>query len=307
MRADKGKWARLTQGRKRFLYFLYAGAWICFFLYRLFPSEQVTAYLSDRLAVAAPGYTAAIGSLKPVFPPALRAGTVDLMYRRQPVLRIEEVRIAPRLEGIIKWRPYFSFKGKACGGRFEGRSAVERSGGRREAHLNLTVVGIDLEKVPRLKELTGHGISGSLEGQAALTTVGPTAETMTAEIVVTGAVIDTPAAVMSVRRLRFSRVAADLALERGTLLVHQCSFSGPQMDGDIAGTIAVKRPIGASRLALTGSARPHAEFLATIQGSQEIPSGLLKIIGLSGFSFRFSGSYDMPAVSLAPGGTDNRS
>jgi type II secretion system protein N len=306
LKADPLKWAHAAAARKRIFYLLYAGAWVCFFAYRLFPSQAVIVYLSDRIAVAAPGYSVAIGSLKPVFPPALRAKTVTLVHGQQKVLHVDELRIRPRLKGIFGLRPLFSFTGKAWGGSFEGRTEPEPYDSGKGLRLQMRFAGIALERIPRVRELTGHGISGSLGGRAALTTGGLDHKQMTAAVVIAGAVIDTPTPVMGVSRLRFDRVAADLALSEGNLSILQSSFDGPQINGRIGGTIAMRHPIGASRLDLEGSVRAHAEFLAQVQGARAIPSVLRKTIGEDGFSFRFSGTYAAPAVTLAPGPSGKR-
>jgi hypothetical protein len=112
---------------------------------------------------------------------------------------------------------------------------------------------------------------------------------------------------MGVSRLRFDRVAADLAFDRGKPAALESTFDGPQLKGKIAGTIAFKRPIGDSRLDLEGTVRPHAEFLARVRGASALPPVVRKTIGESGFTFRFSGTCDAPAMALVPGAPAKRS
>ncbi len=301
MKPDPTRRERTGSGRRRLFYLLYAGFWVCFFAYRLFPSAQVAAFLSDRLGAAAPEYSLVIDALAPAFPPALKARGVSLHHRLEELIRLDEVRVAPRLEGILRLRPAVSFKGRACGGSFEGRTEVEPLDPGQRIRLHLAFSGIALEAVPRLAALTGHALAGMLEGRAVVTAGGPAPREMTAALVLAGAVIDPPAPVLAVRRLRFDRVAADIAFSQGKLSILEGRFNGPQMDGSISGTIAVERPLTASRLDLRGAVRPHAEFLAKLEEPLPVPSNLRKAIAESGLSFRFSGTYGTPAVALAPG------
>lgn len=286
---------------KRVFYLAYFGLLVCVFAYILFPADRMSAALSDRLCFAAPGCSVAIDRLRPTFPPGIHAAGVRLAFKNRDVIQIDSLKIAPRLLTLIQRQPSVSFKGSAYGGRFDGRTETVADGQGRHSVVNLKMSGIGLEKMARLRELTGHAVAGVLEGTMVVSTAGGVAESMSAALKVSDAVIETPAPVMTVSRFRFDRVAADIALGHRRLSIDGCRFQGPQMDGQIAGTIAVMRPFGASRIDLKGTLRPHTEFLATIKGALAASADFRRTVGEEGLSFQFSGTYDRPRIALAPG------
>jgi hypothetical protein len=120
-------------------------------------------------------------------------------------------------------------------------------------------------------------------------------------LTVSGAVIESPAALTPVKRWTFDRLAGEVAFSGRGLTLTGGTFKGPQLDGRLAGRVFFAPAPGAARLELEGWAQPHPEFLSALGKALSVSTDDRRTLAQNGFAFRFGGTWDQPQITLAPG------
>ncbi len=278
------------------IYFL---SLVALFLYTLFPSETVKRHLSERFQRAAPECALTVVGLALAFPPGLKADGLKVDCLDREVVVATDVTLTPRWTDLLAGGFSADISGAAYGGMIRSRIEYQDQSDRPRWSTTAHVAGVDLFRAAAIRDWTGYGIAGRLEGDFRLELAA--AHPADATLTIIEAVIDPPAPVMNVRRLQFDRVTARLAVDRRLLTLTEVEFSGPQLDGRMAGLVFLKETVGTSRLDLEGWARPKTEFLAGLDGVADATFEDRRLIAENGFSFHFGGTCDYPEVSIWPG------
>ena len=94
--------------------------------------------------------------------------------------------------------------------------------------------------------------------------------------------------------LDFNDIQMEAKLTNKNLGITSCILKGPQVDGDISGSITLSDVFEQSRLNLTGTLKPHPDFIATLP-QNIIPRNL---IGPNGINFKIMGTLENPNFAL---------
>ena len=288
----------MKPSKKSLLYTAYIIGITIFFLWFLFPSDTLKAYLTYRLTQGNSDVTVTIGRIKPILPPGITLQDVGIARQGMTVIKLASLRVMPELLTLFSDRISLNLKGRGYQGNLNGH--VELEGGSQKNGLKIdgNVAGIQLQQISILKQLSDHDISGSLNGTFAYTDSKPN-PSLSGNLSLSNCRIILAAPVFSQKSFDFKDIKADLTLQNNMLVIKKLNAKGNQLDLDLAGNVALNATDpAANNLNLTGTVKPHHVFLAKIEN--EIPTNLLrsKKGGMSAISFRVDGTLDEPGFSL---------
>ena len=154
----------MRPSKKTLLYTAYIFGITIFFLWYLFPSDTLKAYLAYRLTLGKPDVTVTIDRVKPILPPGIQLQDVAFARQNKPLLNLASLNVMPELRSFFSDRTVMDFKSRAYQGSLSGR--LELGGGRQGEgiKINGNLAGIQLQQVSLLKQLSEHEISGVLNG-----------------------------------------------------------------------------------------------------------------------------------------------
>lgn len=280
------------------LYIIYVLAAACIFLYYLFPSHLISAFIADKVSEAHPDYAAVTEQAAPVLPPGIKLHNVTLTHLDDPVLRISEIRVKPALLTLFKPQKTYTFKGRTAGGSFEGTAAIDRETAAGQAQLNLNLAGIQIRNIPFLQKVARYPLSGILSGRVTYEKSRRPQGRASATLNLAEAVVELPIPMLGLDRLSFQYIDSEMTLAGRRVQISKCTFTGNQMDGAISGMIMLRDPVENSQLRLNGTVQPHSDLMAGLG------QGLAKMIlpgnkiGKNGLKFKIRGTLANPDVSL---------
>jgi len=288
----------MKPSKKSLLYTAYIIGITIFFLWFLFPSDTLKAYLAYRLTQGNSDVTVTIGRIKPILPPGITLQDVGIARQGMAVIKLANLKVMPALRSLFSGRITLNLKGRVYQGNLSGH--VELEGGSQKNGLKIDgrVAGIQLQQLSILKQLSDHDISGSLDGTFTYTDARPN-PSLAGNLSVSNCRITLAAPVFSQKSFDFKDIKADLTLQNNTLIIKKLNAKGNQLDLDLAGNmVLIAADPGANKLNLTGTVTPHHVFLAKIEN--DIPANLLRNrkTGRTAISFRVDGTMDEPGFSL---------
>ena len=254
--------------KKILLYFIYITGITAFFVYYLFPSENVNEYIAFKLKEANPDISLKISRIKPAFPLGLKFYAANLLHRNNPVIEAEQIKAVPGWLSLFQSEKLVFFTADACEGTIKIKAAVTKpaegsAGTRTVADGELS--GLRIQKISAVKNLFAHKISGILNGNI---TVGEKGEDVNATLAVSDCNIELAKAILKIGNLTFKNIDAVLLLEKKRMLqIKECTFKGAQLNGTLSGTVELKTPPGKSLLHLSGNIAPHPSLIASLGGT----------------------------------------
>jgi type II secretion system protein N len=288
----------MRPSKKTLLYTAYVIGITIFFLWYLFPSDTLKAYLTYRLTPENSNFTIKIGRIKPVLPPGITLQDVVIDQQSKTLANLASLKIMPELRSLFSDKTAVDFKGRVYQGSLSGR--VELGGDQQNNGIKIDadVAGIQLQQIPILKQLSDHEISGGLTGSFTYADTKPNRQ-LSGNLSVSNCRVILAMPVFSQKSFDFKDIAAELTLQNNRLIIKKLNAKGNQLDFDLAGNVDLNgTDPAANKLNLTGTVTPHHVFLAKIE--KEIPVGLLrsKKAGGTAISFRVDGTMDEPGFSL---------
>lgn len=287
------------------LYIAYALLLTGVFLYLLFPAEAVKSYITYQVSRARTDVSVVIGGVKPAFPPGLTFREAQVAQGADPLVRLTAVKVMPELTTLLRPRVAVDFDGDLYGGELSGQAVILKPGSSAEASregisdLTAALSGVRIGDISILRQrIPDYRLSGLLnagvdyhrkpDGESGEMTV--TVADLTVELV-------TP--LFNLAKLTFQSVTARAVLgPNREIRIEECVLKGPQINGTLSGTIALRNPPPKSILNLSGSIVPHSSFLASL-GSGFPASLLLRRQSDKGeIPFRIGGTIDNPAFSM---------
>ena len=288
----------MKPSKKTLLYTAYVIGITVFFLWYLFPSDSLKAYLAYRLARGNPDTRVTIDRISPVLPPGIKLHKVGIAYQNMALIDLENFKIMPGLGSLFSDTTTVNFKGRVYEGTLNGQVQLSdrQEGG--AIKIEGRVSGVQVQQITALQRLSEHQISGGLGGHFAYDDSTPT-PSLAGNLSLTNCRVELATPVFSQKSFEFKTIAADLVMQNDSLLIKQISARGNQLDLNLAGTIALSEsdPIQ-NALNLTGDVTPHHVFLAKIE--KEIPVDFLrnKQAGKAAIAFKIDGTLDEPGFSL---------
>jgi len=287
--------------RKRYVFYtVWFFAVLAFFLYLLFPSDEIRKYIEYRVKNAGTAYTLHIGDVRPVLRPGLMFADTEVREGDTVVAEADEVRFMPRILSLFGSSRTADFQSLMYGGTVDGTVGVKKkpSGGEgEEFSADAVISGIRIRQIKALQNLPMGQISGILAGTVSYAgdNSGGKGE---ADLSVRDLTVELGTPVLSIGKLTFADVHAQLELESPQVLqIRECTVKGNQVGGNAAGTVGLRRPLEKSVLNLTGNIRPHASLIA------QLGEGMTGILfksnrGKSEIPFVIRGTLEKPEFSV---------
>jgi type II secretion system protein N len=288
----------MTPNKTRFLYGLYIVAVTTFFIYWLFPDRAVRSYLGFKLKTANPDLNLTVVHAKPTFPPGLKLEKMNISHKNMPIVDMAEFKIRPDLRYLFSPGNTFLFQGNLYGGTIRGRLDWVPEASNHRAVMNATLTAIQIGSSAGLQRLIGRKMSGILAGTVQFESRKGEAGVVSAGLNFSDFKVEILASVFGIDHLSFKDISADITAAGNSVRVKTCTIRGSQIDGKFNGTIELKDPVSKSILDLSGSIRPHHQFLADL--SKRLPVNLLskKRTDNNEFPIQFAGTIDSPVFSL---------
>jgi len=282
---------------KILLYTLYVAAAVAVSLYLRFPGEPLRDYVTHRAEQMLPGLSLAVAEVRPALPAAIRFQGIEAGYQDMPVLRFDQVRMAPEWGSILRLKPAAVFKTTIGGGSLRG--VVHRSENMSLESLvsSIEFKEIQLAELRILDELFDRRITGQFSGKISRLSES-SAKGLEIQVQLTNAAIELKLPVLQRDSLSVKQLQAEAAIVDGTRLqIKRCEFRGPEFDGELVGNIELKGDFANSVIDLQASATPHTVFMAELK--KIVPPQLLSGKGRGGtFSLQLSGTLDKPRYSF---------
>ncbi len=282
-----------------FAYLLFALLAAAFFLVLLFPEQAVKAYIDGRLTAIDPSLTMTAETIRPAtLPPGLKMTGIDFIRDGIRLVHFNDARVSPDLMTLLGDSKQARFQARLADGTINGRAVIQGTGPSERVRVEADLSQIRIEQLDRVKTNDRFTLSGTLGGHMKLdgnrSPKGGSSGSLTAsELRIT-----LKAPFFGIAELVMGQADATFSVNRQNLRLQSLTFDGPMAEGKISGTIMLKRPLGQSRLNLTGNVKPRPELFARLQ--ETIPKGFLnpRALGTRGLNFRVRGSIDDPDVSM---------
>ena len=284
--------------KKTILYALFVIAVTVLFLYALFPSEQIKPYIISMAEQYAPGIQVAIEKISPAFPPGIKLQQIDIRHKEYTLLKVDSARVAPSLWSLLKLRKTINFNLVTSQGKIRGQAQLTPPDENMQMVVQAELMKIQLKQVALLRGLPDYIVSGELDGRIEYQVDHDNRGRGVATIGVSQGSLELLKPVMSIDKLEFRNIDAELSLSPGQVRFRRCDMDGREVDGRLIGSILLSSPYENSRMNLSGTAKPHPEFLNKIRKS--VPLDLFggKDINRSGLPFRIYGTFNKPGFAL---------
>ncbi len=266
---------------------------LIFFLYRLFPGVEIKKYAEYRAKNA--GYALHIGDVRPGGPrPGLVFFPVEIRDGDR-VIEADALKISPCFFSLFGSSPAMDFRAEMYGGTVEGRvkrQAGEKADGK-TVMADAVLSGIKIKEIEAMQNLSGHKVSGILEGTVTYSGSDATGKGE-ADLRVRDLTVELGTPLFSLGKLTFTDMSTKLGLENMVHLeIKECTVKGNMLGGNMMGTVGLKQPLGKSAVDLAGSIRPHPSMIA--QMGEGMAALLFKSNrGKADFPFKIRGSLEKP-------------
>jgi type II secretion system protein N len=230
------------------------------FLYIGFPYETLKGRIIGELEARTP-FLYEIEEIHPYPLVGLRFENVvayaSVGSKRVRVLGAERLRVTLSLLPLLWRKVSLRLRGRVLGGTLEGDIS------KREDRRELTLRGRDmsLQQIGILNDVAGVEITGTLRGKTVLT-LGEgdiSKQSGRAEFLIAKAILS-KLPLPGLAPLRIGRIEGEVELRRGSVLVKRLAFSEGDFEGQVLGNIVLSSHFPDSRLNLSITVKPGAEF-----------------------------------------------
>jgi type II secretion system protein N len=270
---------------------------VCF-LYALFPADKFKQYLLYQLNKTYPQINIAVDRIVPAFPPGLKLYDIDVKQMGDTLLKLEKMKIRPDLLSLFRASSIFFFKINTCDGMIDGRGELARKNAMKKVYIDAAFKGIKIAKIGAVQSLKREKISGVLEGHLNYSYDMGSDENLQASFIIADGEIELINPLLMLDSISFSVIESSLLMKNREISFKQCSLKGPQMDGNLAGSIVLAKPWQKSVLKLVGAVRPHPTLLAELEKNLPADQISQKFFSKSGLSIRLNGTIGKPIFSI---------
>ena len=235
----------------KLLYVLFTFLVLGFFLDLRFPGKVVQNYLLDTMAERYPEASLSLASVAMSFPPGLKMENLRWGFKDnpEPLLRLELLRVRPRLLGYLTGHASLATNALAYGGTLRGRvDYLHLVPDKIPASAELKFAGLTLDKITYLQERLGRRISGTLSGnfnyQGDSSRLGFEIKNGSYQL------LDK---LMGIDRLDFSQAEGQIELKGGVLKLNSLKLQGDKINCSLKGDIVLNPDFKNSQISLTGT------------------------------------------------------
>lgn len=269
-------------------------------LYFRFPAAEVGDYLDRSIKDLNPDLSFVAAEIKPWPPLLLRITDMKVVSAGVdiPLVVADDLVAGPQILSFAQGKSVYVFKGKAYNGEFGGRLQRQSDAiGLGTAVLSCS--GIDLASYEYLSEMLGRHLGGILSGSVdfqsetnrLLDGEGRT------ELRVLEGRVELLQPLLGLDTIGFNNLTVDAALARGVLTAN-IKLDGPELQGNMSGTVRVMADIGQSRLAFKGAIEPQDQLYEQYPQVAAAFNLLKKKMKNGMYSFAVSGTVQQPKFSF---------
>jgi type II secretion system protein N len=283
---------------KWLLYSIYVLAVVVFFIYYLFPSDKIENYVISGFNRLNSDINIRIDHVSPAFPPGLKLYKVSFYHADNELLETEQIKVVPNLLSFFRSEIIFFFKGKAYQGILEGKGEFNRNNPNNNVSVDGKFSNVNIKEVSAVKQLIGRHLTGILEGSFTYRNGAKSGGTSEAKLIISNGEIELLSPVFQLENIPFSKIEAEMKMERQRLKVKRCVITASPLDGNVSGLINLREPLGQSYLRLLGVIKPNQNFLEKL--GKDIPTNLLPegIFRKKVIRVRIYGTLDEPRFFL---------
>jgi type II secretion system protein N len=282
--------------KSRIFWTIYIICAALFFLYVLFPSDMVKAYLADRIHQTHPNLTVKMERVRPVFPPGLKLYEVSVYHLGRRMAELENLQIKPDILSLFSATTHLTFSGEGYGGILKGGIDLTGNASQRDVAVDADLAGFQVSRIEALSALTTHKISGNLDARLTLKANAP-GEALAGDLMLTEGQIEFSAPIMEQNSINFDTIEAQMIFDGRSLTIKRCRLDGNLLDADVTGSIKFAGRSARKILDLSGTVNPHDTLLAKLGRNV---SELIERRNLQnqGIAFKISGPLDSPRYSF---------
>jgi type II secretion system protein N len=265
------------------------------FLYYLFPTKAVTAYVNYRLSDSLPGVHLTVAQMRPSFPPGLILTSLVVERNDKEWIKADQASIRPRYMTLFSQTKAFVLNGALDTGRVAGTATITT--GTSLLNIDLSVDQFEIGNIPALKEMMPHSLTGIVKGKLAFENQPPFGKGNT-DLTLSNCSVDFKPAFFGMNQLKMDTVAAKADLGDGMIKIEAFEVKGRELNGKATGTVTLKNPIAQSPLNISGQVTPTPTLMKSL-------GDILSITGLAEgntnsteIPFKISGTIESPKVSL---------
>ncbi|MEW5909658.1 MAG: type II secretion system protein GspN, partial [Thermodesulfobacteriota bacterium] len=217
-------------------YGLFSAAITALFLYILFPANSIRKIVELKLSYMKPDFSVSIGKLNPSLPLGLIFMDSTFKYSGTPVLFIKKLRMSTNLFTLFRSKTTYDFDASAYEGEITGFIDILPGTGGKAVSVNAALAELSLNKMISLLSISGNKVAGTLKGQLLYQIDVQKTGILTATLSASDFKTELDPPWMTLGSLQFKSVDTELKYQSQTLMIRQCFFKGPQLDGRISGS-----------------------------------------------------------------------
>jgi len=266
---------------------------VCFFVFYLFPKDEVKQHIIIAFNQAYPDYSLDFDRIKPALPLSLKLDSVTVSFKGDEAFNADYLKVGYPVSSLFGSGNSFSLKSRAYDGTLKGNVNIIKNESNRQIVADMRLSHIQIKNINAIHQVTEGKLTGLIEGTIAYDSTG-SSDQATAKLSLTDGEFPLAISFIDLGQANFSEINIDATLNQQSLSVNQFTLKGMQIDGQLSGTITLKDPIYKSVLNLRGMIQLHPKFLQTL------PSNLIpgKLFGKNGLPFSISGTFDKPDFSI---------
>jgi type II secretion system protein N len=284
--------------RKWLFYIAFTLLAMGFFLYFLFPSETFKGAVSTYLLKTFPAYQIEIGRLRPVLPAGLGFESIGIFQRGRLWASFDRITVLPKLSTLLSSQKTINFRGSAYAGTLGGHIDINQRDNKRQTEIVLKLFEMDLSEIQNLQEAMERKLSGSLNGMLTIVHSSGSRPNLKGKLDLSGVRLEFSNPITKIEEISLNDVATEFNVNKKVFSMKRLEAMGGQIEGNLTGTIMIRRPFERSRLNLRGAFLPQEMLMASMQ--HILPGNLFKQrqTGAKGMPIRIYGTIEKPRFSF---------
>lgn len=225
------------------------------FLYAKFPGDSVSRYTEFKVNQNS-NINVSIGGSTPLLPPGIQYTDICIKYSNKKITCIPDLRVYPLLYPLFG---DISFEGSIFGGIFE--SNVSDSG--KTIYTDLQRIRLDqIDLNNYMKNSFDIKFSGLLDSIIDIT---KTKNNIKGKVTVNIDNCQINLKKFPVKKVNFKKLRSSFLLNHKVITIKDIEFDGPELSGNINGTIFIDKVVMMSKLNLTCQIKPSIGFIESIK------------------------------------------
>jgi type II secretion system protein N len=265
------------------------------FLYYLFPTEAMTAYVNYRLADFLPEFHLTVGQMRPSFPPGLKLNSAQLYRKNSELIKADQFTIRPQYLTLFSRTKSFVLNGSLNDGSISGTAEVAR--GKSLLNIDLSVAQVEISSIPVVKEMMPHSLSGVINGNLVFNNQPPNGIGK-ADFILSNCMVDFKPAFFGMNQLKMDSITAKGELADRVLKIETVEVKGRELNGKATGTMTLRNPIMQSAINISGQVTPTPVLMKNLSDILPIDGFAQDKEASAGIPFKISGTIESPNFSL---------